>query len=479
MEKLSYKDGIFLNRLCEYLVEYVDGKKDVRIILERLKKYTTKIEKKANGYWKLPKGKKVLIEALNAIILILSYRANGVDIKAINYEFTNILTCINSKCRITFLAQEYSLWASFDRLYKLLVNDFRFEVKVVYVPFFHKNASYTDNNIELYQKAGIQIINYDKYDLSEDNPDIVFFAKPYSLIPQQFYITEIEKIVDKTVYIPYGMEASYNLLTYSFCEYLHYRVWRHIVHGPGVKLIGTQYGYRNGENIVVWGHPKMDYYLSVEKSVIPKDWIEKINGRKVVCWCPHHTILPGKEHSSTWLDYQEIIFEWFDKHKEVFLLWRPHPLLFGAIVNNGYMTQDKLNDFLSEKEGADNIILDMNGDYHPAFECSYAMITDGTTFSVEYLGTGNPLMMTTNDITSYYNYEDAQKGLYIGDSKKAVIEFLENVSMGYDPKRKLREEYAANIIFYPKGKTISEYIVENLLKDLVNDQEKLARRLCE
>ena len=106
------------------------------------------------------------------------------------------------------------------------------------------------------------------------------------------------------------------------------------------------------------------------------------------------------------------------------------------------------------------------------------MITDGTSFSIEYLGTGKPLMLTTSDISQYYNYKEAQKGLYIGDSSNSVIKFLENMSMDKDPKKLARKEYTKKTVFLPNNKTISEYITDNILHDLVDEQKLLAERLC-
>ena len=479
MSQISYSDGMLLKYLCENMKRYVKCSKDFNLISKNLKKYISKVEKKSNGYWSLPTGKTVFLDALKALSLMCQYGVTEYEIDALYHDYSIILSTIRNKCNVTFFVQEYSIWSSLKGVYSFMMNDFRYEVKVVYVPFRHLNATYEDNNIELYRKDGVQVTNYEKYNLSEDNPDIVFFAKPYDCIPSQFYITEVEKIIDKTVYIPYGMESTFRLLRYGFQEYLHYRVWRHIVYGEYVKEVGKKFGYRNGENIVVWGHPKMDCFANCNNVDVPQEWKEKIDIRKVVCWCPHHTILHGKEHLSTWLDYQETIFEWFEKHTDMVLLWRPHPLLFGAIVNNGFMSQNELEAFVNEKKNKENIIFDDYENYYFSFECSDAMLTDGTTFSVEYLGTGKPLMLTTDDITSYYNYEEAEKGLYIGSSKESVIEFLENVRNDCDPKRESRNAYTQKTIFYPKGKTISEYIADNILEDLLHAQENLARSICE
>lgn len=478
MKQISYADNILLKSLCNNLSSYLEQKKDPAFPKERIEAYINKIKSRANGYWQLSEGKSIFLDALNVICDLLKNNATPSEMNAVYYEFTNVMANVSKKCRVTFLAQEYAVWPSLCGVYDAMLKDNSFEVKVVYVPFHHPNLKINDNNLDSYRADNVPIITHEKYSLSEDNPDIVFFAKPYNLIPQQYIINEVEKLIDKTVYIPYGMEANYKLVFYGFQHYLHYRVWRHIVYGQYVKQVGKKYGYRNGENIVVWGHPKMDYFLNGRKVAIPNDWLQKINGRRVVCWCPHHTILPGKEHVSTWLDYQEIIFDWIKKHPEIVLLWRPHPLLFGALVNNKYMTQGQLDEFLEEKKNQDNIIFDDYSDYHAAFEISDAMITDGTSFSIEYLGTGKPLMLTTSDISQYYNYKEAQKGLYIGDSSNSVIKFLENMSMDKDPKKLARKEYTKKTVFLPNNKTISEYITDNILHDLVDEQKLLAERLC-
>lgn len=478
MKKISYADNILLKSLCNNLGSYLEQKKDPAFPKERIEAYTNKIRSRANGYWQLSEGKNIFLDALNVICDLLKKNATPSEMNAVYYEFTNVMANVSKKCRVTFLAQEYAVWPSLRGVYEAMLKDKRFEVQFVYVPFHHQNSTGRDNSVDLYKSDGISVVRYDEYDFGTDNPDIVFFAKPYgSTIPKQYYIGEVEKIIDRTVYIPYGMEANYKLVLYGFQHYLHYRVWRHIVYGQYVKQVGEKYGYRNGENIVVWGHPKMDYFLTEHKSVIPNEWVQKINGRHVICWCPHHTILPGKEHVSTWLDYQKIIFDWIKEHQDIVLLWRPHPLLFGALVNNKYMTQGQLDEFLEEKKKQDNIIFDDYSDYHAAFEVSDAMITDGTSFSIEYLGTGKPLMLTTPDISQYYNYKEAQKGLYVGDSVDSIIEFLENISMDKDPKKLARKKYTKNTIFLPKDKTISEYIADNILRDLVEDQILLAERL--
>lgn len=478
MTKISYSDNLLFKNICINICNKIRDKKALNEVSERIYRYVTKLEKRANGYWHLPEGKVEFFKALKTIVVLLKNDATEAEIQSIYRKFTSFKNDINFKCCVTFLAQEYGVWPSLRGVYETMLQDSRFEVRVVYVPFRHNNATYKDDSLELYKEDGIPIIAYNEYSLTCDNPDIIFFAKPYYTIPFQYNAKEVTKIFDKTVYIAYGMEANYRLLYYGFHYYLQYIAWRHIVYGDYVKKVGTKYGYRNGENIVVWGHPKMDYFIKKNKKTLPIEWTQKISGRRVVCWCPHHTILPGDEHVSTWLNYNKIIFDWFDKHQDVVLLWRSHQLLFGALVNNGFMTQHQLDEFLQEKSRAGNIIIDCNSDYHYAFDISDAMITDCTTFSIEYLGTHKPLLLTTDDITQYYNYEEVRRCLYVAESSERVIEFLENFRNGRDYKKELRDEYIDKTVFYPKNKTISEYIKDKLLEDLISEQKDLAERLC-
>lgn len=476
MITMSYSDSLYLQCLCDVLSRHIINGNDLSIPAASLRETAAKLQKKANGYWKLPEGKKWFLQALETIALLLEYGATPSSIKGVLLDFSQILGTVNHKCRVTFLLQDVFVWPSLQSVYEAMAVDSRFETRLVYVPFHHPNQKTADHNYAIYQDLGLPILRHDKYSLTADNPDVVFFAKPYDLIPPQFFISEVEKIIDKTVYIPYGIESDYHLIRYGFQQYTHYRAWRHIVYGDFIKQAGAKYGYRNGENIAVWGHPKFDYYLSGKKAEIPTQWRKKIRDRQVLCWCPHHTIVPGPECVSTWLENYPTVFAQMEKHHDLFLLWRPHPLLFGAIVKNGYMTQEQMDEFLTEKISSDNIILDQSPDYHAAFDVSDGMITDGTTFSVEYLCTGKPLMLTTKDVTQYYNSLRAKEGLYIGESPRDIIEFIENLSQEKDPKKKLRQAYAQESLFIPKNGTIGAYIADHILNDLMEDQYAAARR---
>ena len=63
--------------------------------------------------------------------------------------------------------------------------------------------------------------------------------------------------------------------------------------------------------------------------------------------------------------------------------------MFGALINQNYMTEEEKNRFIKDLDREDNVIYDNTSDYRIAFYTSDALITDGTSFSFEYRSTGN------------------------------------------------------------------------------------------
>ena len=366
------------------------------------------------------------------------------------------------------------MWPSLESVSMARKDDPRFEAQVVYLPCQHPNKSTDLGEYDAYIKRGIPVIRHDAYDLTQEAPDVVVYCKPYDeILPKKFAAFEVEKIVDRMVYIPYGMELSTRLYRYGYQQYLHYSAWRHIVYGEGVLKHGMQHGYRNGENIVAWGHPKADLYRPERQWPIPKAWEEKIKGRRVLLWCPHHTVKPGPEKVSTFIEFHEAVFRAVEKHPDLVLLWRPHLMMFGALVNNGFYTQEEMDRFAQGKYTKENIILDTAEDYGAAVDVSDGLITDGTTFALEYLYTEKPYMVTTLDMSSFYEPEVMEDALYIGKNEEAIEEFVDLVSRGEDPKREKRLAWKRKTVFMPEQGTVGQHIAQQIIDTLTQEEARL------
>lgn len=355
-------------------------------------------------------------------------------------------------------------------MYDALKKDPRCKVTVVYARFTNTYDRGSENELPQYQRAycsDIKTIN--NYNPLKNPPDVAIFVKPYDeFIPLQTRFRYIEHITKYTVYIPYGMEFNTDIIKYAFNGYLHAKVWRHIGYGPLVKDYGKYYGFCNGKNIVSWGHPKGDYVC--EKIDLPADWIEKISGRKVILWTPHHTIDENDPHHlGTWKKWNKVIFELFSEKKELVLLIRPHPLLFTALKVNNELTEEQIEGLKKQIEKSDNIILDEYQDYRFAIGISDALITDGTTFSLEYLYTNKPEAVTFTNKDSFYNHDEFEKSVCMIGERQDLISFINAIQNGEDPNRDNRVEFSTKYLVKPVEGTIGANIVNHLIGDMLND----------
>lgn len=474
MANYIYSDFVYLSTIMRQLAQTEDTTEYREALIEELTVRANKANR-ADGVWVLSDQRVRLIYACRAMIDLLSV---PIPLAAVQ-EWLEAELYWDLKtpapCKVLFLAQEFSVWPSMESVYNAMSADPRFEPQIVYLPFFHPNKPTDHSEVDKYRAMGIPAMRYTEYNVSKEAPDMVICIKPYDgNIPTSFATPELEKVIDRFIYIPYGMELSRKLYRYGYHEYLHYKAWRHIAYGKIVKQVGIEQGYRNGENIAVWGHPKADNYRGDRYYLVPAEWKKKISGRRVLMWCPHHIINPGKEKTSTWVEFSDTVFKTVQKHPEIVLLMRPHPMLFGALVNNGRMTQAEMDEMLENIRKSENIILDDTSDYRTATMISDALITDGTTFAIEYLYTRKPYMVTTTDIESFYEPEKMDEALYMGRTPEDVEAFIEMFAEGKDPKEKARLAYRRETMFIPKNMSVGRNIAINLLTDITKEEEERA-----
>ena len=92
------------------------------------------------------------------------------------------------------------------------------------------------------------------------------------------------------------------------------------------------------------------------------------------------------------------------------------------------MTRRQFDDMKREINKSSNIIWDDTDDYRNAFYASDAIITDGTTFCLEYLYTKKPILLTPRNMNGFYLFEDMLSSYYIGKKIQDIkIILLSNI----------------------------------------------------
>lgn len=429
-----------------------------------------RIEKKTkSGYWGITEGDKVFISFMQQLKLRVSSK-NRQEIKEVLAD----AELDSKKClKVVFLCQETVTWPSFESLYHTIKSDSRFEGQLVYVPFIHpngdENINYYDSYVNDYQ---LPMLMYDQYSLTKESPDIAVFIKPYDLIPPQYYIEEIDKVIKRCVYIPYAffdMPTEF-CISYGYRLLLHYKAWKIIAYSQKNYDFIKKYSYRNGENVAILGHPRFDISSGInayEEDNITKQYKSKIKGRRVIGWNTHHGVVDSKDFFGAFLQYKDVIFEYFKKNKNFMLIWRPHPLLFQLLINEKIMSEKELQDMLNDLEEKDNIIIDRSKDYINFFALTDGLISDGgPSMTFEYTSTGKPIYYTVKNGGYIMPKDSIAECWYWMNSPNEVEDNLDNFFNKEDPMKNIRVQKSKCHIEKLDGKCgerIKTYIYEQLI----------------
>lgn len=414
--------------------------------------------------WGQPRSHKPYLEVLQYIYHSLNKTAvNNYKLKILKYK----IICMRKhrKIKLAFFTNEYSVWPSLQSVYTTACSDPSFDVKLVYIPFFHEFSS-VNHAAEMmkYLTNKYSIIASDEYDLLTEEPDIVFYVNPYDSIPEKFRVQEIRKLAAKIVYIPYGMEigmAKENLYYQCYSNMQWYADYV-LAYSPLYYEKMQKYTYTKGRNYLTIGHPRIDLSQTMKDTSYKKIVMEKAQERKIVFWNTHFSIEDG-DNWGTFLKYGESIIDYFKTNPDLFLLWRPHPLFYSALASfrNESLTETKK--WLYKITDVENICIDESDTYLTAFQISDAMISDWNSFIPEYLCYKKPLLVTEKEGFSSALLSSAEPILPIARNRDDIFIFLKKVAAG--KLQPLSDDTINNYLYLPKNETVATILLKCLKKD--------------
>lgn len=443
--------------------------------------------KQEGGYWPVTTGDKIFIEYMNNTLAAIeeALRKSPVGqkewrtlINRLEQMLARSETEHNPKIKAVFLAQETFTWPSFESVYEAFAADPACEAQLVYVPFEHVNSDKKRDYFTEYKDMGLPIIHCDNYDLSAESPDLVFFVKPYDGIPKKFYIENVDRIAQRSVYIPYGANwVDYQnvplLIRYHFQLPLQDKAWKIFDTPDYLREYYIHYGNRNGENVELIGHPRFDSIRKFAKmrDSIPLIWKKKIEKRKVFMWNTHFSNRNDGQKDSDWATFElfgQNMLSYFKLDKEVILLWRPHPLFFNSLLNNKIMTSQELEELIITIDNSENIILDTLSDYRYAFSATDALISDASSLLLEFLAIGKPVLYTYQGSRFSIVNKNLLPAYYKATKWIEIEKFIQNVKEEKDPKKRKRMEVLEKFdINYGKtiGEIVREFCITNMIKE--------------
>ena len=333
---------------------------------------------------------------------------------------------------VVFLPYKASMWDSLESVYLAAAQDENCDAYVVPIPYYDRNA---DESLgEMHYEGGeypsnIPITPYEEYHLEERRPDAIYIHNPYddnnlvTCVPERYFASRLRNYTDQLIYIPYfvldeikpddheKIEKFQNLCLMPGVIYAH----KVIVQSENMRQIYINAFLENAkwlagymghfdrkkleDKILALGSPKFDRVRSMsrDKIKVPDDWlrlIEKSDGtwKKIILY---NTSVNAffKYNEKMLTKIQSVMDKFKEARDKVVLLWRPHPLVAGALQS---LRPELLAEYerLVEryrKEGYG--IYDDSADVDRAIVLSDAYYGDYSSLVQLYQETGKPVMI--------------------------------------------------------------------------------------
>lgn len=414
-----------------------------------------------DSIWGLTEAQTIYKYSLESLLKLGSYKNRK---KYIN----KLLKKYSPKINLLFICHEFQTFPSFMSIYDKVINDKMFNVELIYIPFEHVDKT-NDNfsELECYKTNGYKKIKYYKeLDLCDYSPDVVFYLKAYDSFDKLYYIEEVIKIVEKAIFIPYGMEigAGIESMRYQFQLPLHDLAWMCVSYSKFHYNNACKYSKSKGNNYYNIGHPRMDlinydysndnYYKKIK---------ELASNRKIIMYNPHFT-LDGNDTWGTFDVFGMDILEYCSKHDELFLIYRPHPFLLGALKEKYKVDSkfwEKYNHYLND---FNNIFYDTSGNYLIVMQLSDILISDANSFVPEYLIRNKPVFYTKKQNTTGFGKSEIIKMVYECNDSNELFSKLEKVLTNGDQNKNNRQKIINKFFYFDKNISVSDKIIDTIKK---------------
>lgn len=272
-------------------------------------------------------------------------------------------------------------------------------------------------------------------------PDIIIYQHPWYVETSQGPVVCSKYAL--TAYVPYDiptttLETEYNLRFYQYVENFY-------VINENLKNFYAPRMDNKGINLKAVGAPSLENIK------------EEPNGDFVI-YAPHWTINHEKTIAySTFKENGKFILEYAKNHPELNWVFKPHPMLKKALIDNKFMNAQEVKEYYSEWEKIGKAYY--NGDYFEIFNNSRLMITDCSTFLVEYLMSGKPLINLVSENAPEFNIvlKDIVESFYKINNNKKLEDILNSIL------------YENNDELKPKRVKLIQQFRQNTSKNIIND----------
>lgn len=323
--------------------------------------------------------------------------------------------------RVAFLTFYFEAWDALDEVWRIMAADPRFETQVFTIPrHLTGDAGFggEDKASEFLDHHGVPhrrlrglatgVAADAEADLAEFKawaPDYVFVNYPWRRNYPPSFRPENLAAFTRVAYVPYYSlplvnEPGETGVAGHLYEQRTHQVASLIFTQDAAALDAYAHTDRGNSHVHLTGSPKIDHLLRLANEGVG-DWPiraaapgpnQPLAGRRFrLVWAPHHS------YDNSWLNFglfPEMHSQMLGlalRHPDIDFVLRPHPFLFGTMVERGLLTEEAMDNWLQDWNDLPNTAIHTDGDYASLFKATDLLITDGISFLGEYpLVTGRP-----------------------------------------------------------------------------------------
>lgn len=403
----------------------------------------------------------------------------------LQYKQNKVLYHQGEKVRIVFLYQVASFWTSWEILYEEMIQDERFDIRLVCLDETAKEKFQMQTAKTFLNDKNIPYLLFEDFEIEEFNPHIVLMQTPYDAghRKKEHWSAIFKSKGYRIAYIPYGVEISDTEDSHfmHFSQHVVVNAWRIYTFS---KLMQRDYRKycQNREAVKALGLPRFDALYHKEKFILDHELQEKIAGRKIILWKAHFPKIIYENDQkifvtpdvNDYIKFAEEINNYADKY---FFIFMPHPRFLAPTKDmNLQELAETLIKTLEEKE---NVYIDTKDDYRFSLINADYIIIDRSAIMVEAAMVQVPILFMYNP--NYYEpVTNAIKELidsyYQGSCYDDMVSYMEMITKDEDPKKQEREQAFEHCIPCFDGKCserIREDIIESLRKEGEEQQGEL------
>lgn len=298
-------------------------------------------------------------------------------------------------------------------------------------------------------------------DLRQFSPDIVFYQQSWYEV-NRHKVWQVYKLA-LVCHVPY-FTPNYGFPDIEAHRFFHrFLAFYFLLNDRWVEFYrkGVPPWFYSGK-MIGCGQPMFDRLSLANKSATTK----------TIIYAPHFSVTGGNNilQLSTFLENGREILEYAKKHREFNWIFKPHPVLYTALVGKNIWTKQMTDEYYGEWNKLGKICT--TSDYMDLFSSADIMITDCGSFLPEFGATGKPLIHLIPSRSHYIPAPPSAELFSTFYEVRSLDEMYECfrivIEQGQDPKKEVRLNAVkkANLTGQNAAKNIMDFFAKEFgIKD--------------